>query len=218
MKVAAVMFDLDGTLVDSLEDLADAVNAMLGGFGKRALSKAEVCSLVGKGARNLVQRALNTESPADIELGLELFMEFNSAHIADKSRLYSGVREALEALAKNSVRMAVISNKKETLCRLLLKALEVDSFFEAICGGDTFSEMKPSPFPLLKMAERFGVSPGEIVMIGDSINDIEAGKIAGITTIGCTWGYGGLEEMREADKLAASFSEIPGMVLRSEVR
>ena len=218
MTVAVALFDLDGTLVDSLEDLTDAVNVMLAGFGKDPLSSMEVRNLVGKGARNLVQRALGTELPEDVERGLGLFTEFNADHIADKSRLYPGVRETLAALAESNIRMAIISNKNEAFSRLILQSLGIDHFFEAICGGDTFPEMKPSPLPLLRIAERFGVAPGEAVMVGDSINDIQAGRRAGITTIGCAWGYGGLVELREADRLADSCADVLDILLSREVR
>jgi phosphoglycolate phosphatase len=214
MTVAAALFDLDGTLVDSLEDLTDAVNAMLAGFGKRPLGSPDVRCLVGKGSRNLVQRALGTEAPEYIERGLGLFMEFNSAHIADKSRLYPGVRAALDTLAENNIRMAIISNKNESLSRLILKSLGIDHFFEAICGGDTFPEMKPSPLPLLRVADCFGVAPGEAVMVGDSINDIQAGRRAGITTIGCIWGYGGPDDLLDADRMAYSCNELADMLLK----
>jgi len=213
MTIAAAFFDLDGTLVDSLEDLTDAVNAMLGGFGKSPLDSSKVCSLVGKGARNLIQRALGSESHEEIEQGLKLFVEFNSTHITDKSQLYPGVRGALDALRKHKVKMAVISNKNESLSRLILKSLEIDHYFEAICGGDTFPEMKPSPLPLLQIAERFAIATGNTVMVGDSINDIQAGKLAKITTIGCTWGYGGLHELQEADHLADTFEEVASIML-----
>jgi len=218
MTVTVALFDLDGTLVDSLEDLTDAVNVMLAGFGKDPLSSMGVRNLVGKGARNLVQRALGTELPEDIERGLGLFTGFNAAHIADKSRLYPGVREALDALADNNIRMAIISNKNESLSRMILQSLMIDRFFEAICGGDTFPEMKPSPLPLLRVAERFGIAPGGAVMVGDSINDIQAGRQAGITTIGCTWGYGGPDELREADRLADSCAEVADILLGREVQ
>src|SRR6185369_16015492 len=165
MTVSAVFFDLDGTLVDSLDDLTDAVNHMLAGFNNTSLSSSEVRSLVGKGARNLVQRALGTESPEDIERGLGLFMQFNAAHIADKSRLYSGAREMLENLAAGGTRMAIISNKGAELSRLILNTLAIDGFFEVICGGDTFPEMKPSPLPLIRVMERFSISSNEVFMV-----------------------------------------------------
>lgn len=216
MTVSAVFFDLDGTLIDSLDDLTDAVNHMLTSFNKTPLSSTEVRSLVGKGARNLVQRALGTESPVDIEQGLGLFMDFNAAHIADKSRLYSGARELLENLAARGTRMAIISNKGAELSRLILKTLGIDGFFEIICGGDTFTEMKPSPLPLIQVMERFGINRNEVFMVGDSINDIQAGKQAGIATIGCSWGYGDPGELQQADHLAASCSEVGAILLRQE--
>lgn len=217
MTIETVLFDLDGTLVDSLEDLTDAVNHMLAGFGKAALSPASVRLLVGRGARNLVQRALDTLSPDHIERGLELFVGFNSAHIADKSQLYPGVRELLDTLTTHGIRMAIISNKQEALSRLILETLGIEGYFTTICGGDSFPEMKPSPLPLLRLMERFGIPPADAVMVGDSINDIQAGRGAGIATIGCTWGYGELEGLREADHLAASCSEVVDILLKRGV-
>ncbi|MBC8017341.1 MAG: HAD-IA family hydrolase, partial [Verrucomicrobia bacterium] len=173
MTIAAVLFDLDGTLVDSLHDLSDAVNHMLAGFGRPALSPSEVRQLVGKGARNLVQRALATYSADDIESGLAEFTTYNTLHIADNSRLYPGALNLLQQLAAGGIRMAIVSNKQEALSRLILKALEVDGFFDIIAGGDTFDEMKPSPLPLVSVINAFSVSPAEAVMVGDSINDIQ---------------------------------------------
>jgi len=215
VTIAAVLFDLDGTLVDSLDDLTDAVNHMLAGFGRQQLEPAQVRQLVGKGARNLVQRALATDSPGEIERGLSAFTEFNAFHIADKSRLYPGARELLQQLADGGIRMAVISNKQEALSRLILKTLEVDAFFDIIAGGDTFAEMKPSPLPLARVVDEFGCSPAEAVMVGDSINDIQAGNRAGISTIGCRWGYGGSEELHGADFQAASLAEIFNIITRA---
>jgi phosphoglycolate phosphatase len=199
MTFSVALFDLDGTLVDSLDDLTDAVNHMLTGFGRHPLEPCQVRQLVGKGARNLVQRALETNDPGKIEQGLALFTEFNELHIADKSRLYPGARELLQRLAADGTRMAVISNKQEALSRLILKTLEIDVFFDVIAGGDTFLEMKPSPLPLLRVIDELGCSPADALMVGDSINDIQAGIRAGITTIGCTWGYGNSEELYDAD-------------------
>ena len=215
MTISAVLFDLDGTLVDSLDDLTEAVNHMLAGLGRPQLDPAQVRQLVGKGARNLVQRALDTSSPEEINLGLSAFTEFNALHIADKSRLYPGARELLQQLAADGIRMAVISNKQESLSRLILKTLGVDAFFDIIAGGDTFPEMKPSPLPLVHVIDGFNCSPAGAVMVGDSINDIQAGKRAGIATIGCSWGYGGAEELYGADYQAACLADIPSIISRS---
>lgn len=213
MTVRAALFDLDGTLVDSLGDLTDAVNHMLDVFGRPSLTPASVRQLVGKGAHNLVRRALETESEEAITRGIELFVAYNSAHITDKSALYPGVREALRQLAENGIRLVVVSNKHEALCRLIMEALDIAGLFEIICGGDTFTEIKPSPLPLLRALERLGIGAHEAVMVGDSINDIQAGQQAGITTIGCTWGYGGTEELAGADHRAASPGNVATILL-----
>ena len=214
MTIAAALFDLDGTLVDSLDDLTDAVNHMLVGFGRIPLQPSEVRQLVGKGARNLVQRALATSAPDEIDRGLAAFTEFNALHIADKSKLYLGTRELLQQLAHRGIRMAVISNKQEALSRLILKSLEVDTFFDIIAGGDTFVEMKPSPLPLMKVIEKLSCSPANAVMIGDSINDIQAGNRAGIATIGCTWGYGNVDELCGSNYQATCLADISGIIAR----
>jgi phosphoglycolate phosphatase len=212
MTIAAVLFDLDGTLVDSLHDLTDAVNQMLAGFGRPALNPSEVRQLVGKGARNLVQQALATYSAEDIESGLAAFTAFNTLHIADNSRLYPGALNLLQQLAAGGIRMAVISNKNEALSRLILKTLKVDKYFDVIAGGDTFAEMKPSPLPLVRVIDEFNCSPANVIMVGDSINDILAGKRAGIITIGCRWGYGNSEELSEAEFSANSCSDIINII------
>lgn len=212
MTIHAVLFDLDGTLVDSLHDLTDAVNHMLAGFGRTALKPSEVRLLVGKGARNLVQRALDTDSPEVIDQALTAFTTFNALHIADKSKLYPGALNLLQQLAADGVRMAVVSNKQEALSRLILKTLEVDTYFAIIAGGDTCTEMKPSPLPLLWVVDQFGCSPEDAVMVGDSINDIQAGNRAKIVTIGCNWGYGGADELCEADYRATSLADISGII------
>lgn len=213
MSVRAALFDLDGTLVDSLDDLTDAVNHMLAGFGRPSLTVSSVRRLVGKGAHNLVRRALETDSEEAISRGIELFVAYNLNHVADKSALYPGVRETLHRLTECGIRLVVISNKHETLCNLIMETLGISRQFEIICGGDTFPEMKPSPLPLLRVMERLGIAPHETVMIGDSINDIQAGREAGVTTIGCAWGYGGAEELAGADHRAASPGDVATILL-----
>jgi phosphoglycolate phosphatase len=204
MTITAALFDLDGTLIDSLDDLTDAVNHMLAGFGRPQLDPQQVRQLIGKGARNLVQRSLASDSPDEIDRGLADFNDFNTLHIADKSRLYPGIPELLKRMNGNGITLAVISNKPEELSRKILKELHIGDLFDVIAGGDTFSEMKPSPLPLRTVIRELGCNPAETVMIGDSINDIQAGNRAGITTIGCRWGYGGPEELTGADFQADS--------------
>ena len=208
MIIRAAFFDLDGTLVDSLQDLTDAVNHIRGAFSLSPLAEDAVRLKVGKGARNLIEQVLPGHAAPDISRALDLFLEFNGQHIADKSRLYPGIPETLDELAARDIKMVVISNKHEELSRLILRELGIHDRFENICGGNTYPECKPSPLPLLKEAEKLGCAPFECVMVGDSINDIEAGKRANITSIACTWGYGNRDELAGADSFVHSPLEL----------
>jgi phosphoglycolate phosphatase len=215
MTAQAILFDLDGTLVDSLGDLTEAVNHVRKVFSLSLLDEEHVRMKVGKGSRNLIQETLPGLTAAEIDRALAMFLDYNRQHIAEKSRLYPGVPEILRKLAAENIRMAVITNKNEDLCDLLLRDLGIRDLFECICGGDSYPERKPSPLPLLKMAEKLGVAPHDCLMIGDSINDIEAGQRAGMTTIACTWGYGDMAELTGADMLADYPHELPGAIDRA---
>lgn len=208
MIIRAVLFDLDGTLVDSLEDLTDAVNHIRQAFSQQPLTAGEVRSKIGKGVRDLVQRSLPGVTGPDINRAIGMFLEFNRLHIADKSSLYPGIPEALHELSALGIRMAIVSNKNEDLSSLIAQTLRIHALFESICGGDTFPEKKPSPLPLLKVAENMGLLPCECIMAGDSINDIQAAQHAGITSIACTWGYGSAEELTGADAFAHTPREL----------
>ncbi|MSN25581.1 MAG: HAD-IA family hydrolase [Geobacter sp.] len=216
MKIRSVLLDLDGTLVDSLGDLTDAVNHVRQAFAEPPLTTDAVCTMVGKGAINLLQQALPEHDSSDIEHALQLFLVYNAAHIADKSRLYPGVIEMLETLQAKDIRLAVVSNKSEALSVLILNALGIQDYFESISGGDTFPECKPSPLPLLRVIEQQGVTAHECVMVGDSINDIQAGNMADIATIGCSWGYGGREELSHSRFIADSCDDIISAITNLE--
>jgi phosphoglycolate phosphatase len=204
MSIQAALFDLDGTLVDSLADLTSAVNHIRENFANAPLSAEVVRLMIGKGSRNLIQQVLPTCSSSEIERALKLFLEYNTQHIVDKSRLYPGIRTMLDTLADGNITMAVISNKNEALCHLILKALSIDHLFSAVCGGDTLSERKPSPLPLLHIMSHYSMHPAATVMIGDSINDMQAGFQAGVATIGCRWGYATEDELSTANAVAVT--------------
>ena len=208
MTIRAVLFDLDGTLADSLGDLTDAVNHVREAYSLPLLCEQDVCIKIGKGALNLIQQILPGFSEVQITHALAMFLDYSRQHIAEKSRLYPGILDTLHYLTAGQIKIAVVTNKNEDLCLLLLQDLGIKELFESVCGGDTFPERKPSPLPLLKIAEKLGVPPQECVMIGDSINDVEAGQRAAMMTIACTWGYGDLAELGGADMIIHSPTEL----------
>jgi phosphoglycolate phosphatase len=213
MPIKLILFDLDGTLVDSLADLTSATNHMRAAFGRLPLGEAEVSRFVGQGAGRLVERALPGASATELAEGLALFLSCNEAHIADRSRLYPEVQETLIRIGSMGLLQAVISNKNENLCRRLLEILGIAGYFAAVLGADSLPFRKPSPEPLLRLLDDFDVSPDEAVMVGDSVNDIAAGKGAGVATVGCTYGYGDDAELAEADYRIASLPELLGLPL-----
>ena len=206
-----VIFDLDGTLVDSLADLADATNRMLASFDRPQLGLLQVRQLVGQGVRRLVERAMPGASAEEVERGIEIFLSYNEAHIADRTVTYPGVAEILDLLAQQRVPMAILSNKNVSLCRTLLEALGIGRYFADIVGADSLPFRKPAPEPVLHILRRFDVAPSAAVMVGDSINDISAGKGAGTMTVGCRYGYGDSDEIAGADYLIDSLPELLGL-------
>ena len=208
MKKRLIILDLDGTLIDSLDDLTDAANHMRQEFNLPPLCVPDVKKLVGEGARRLVERALPGLSPEERELGLENFLRYNYEHIADKTFFYPGVRETLEQMSSSGLTLAVASNKSESHCREILRLLQSEKLFAAILGADSVAERKPSPEPLVFLMREFGFAVTETAMVGDSINDMKAGKAAGVFTIGCSYGYGAREELELADCVVNSFPEL----------
>lgn len=213
-----IIFDLDGTLIDSLADLTDATNHMLTAFSRPALAEQEVRLLVGQGARRLVERALPGAGESEIERALLLFIDYNHRNIAVRTVLYPGVRETLDVLRGRGTRLAVVSNKNVALCREVLATLAVDGYFDEVLGADSLPQRKPSPEPVLKLLADFGVGAGRAAIVGDSINDIAAGKGAGVTTVGCTWGYGTAGELADADFRIARFPELLDVPLFGDER
>jgi len=206
--IKLLIFDLDGTLIDSLPDLTDATNQMRQNFRLAPLSQEEVRRLVGQGARSLVARALPSATPAQVEEGLEIFLNYNLAHIADKTRPYPGVAETLKVLADKGIPLCVLSNKNVALCREVLSNLGMAQYLPAVFGADSFPFRKPSPEPVLALLSEFKVATRECVLVGDSINDMAAGEGAGVVTVGCSYGYGDNSELASADYLVEDFPSL----------
>jgi phosphoglycolate phosphatase len=164
--------------------------------------------MVGKGARNLVSRALPGYGEEEVDRGVELLLAHNEAHLLDHTRSYPGVVETLAALSSQGHTLALLSNKHEKLCRTILEHLGAAASFAAVVGADTMPCRKPSPEPLLHLMAMLGRSPEDTIMVGDSINDVAAGRGAGVVTVGCTYGYGERHELTDASFLIDSFDEL----------
>jgi phosphoglycolate phosphatase len=188
-----IVFDLDGTLVESAPDLLEALTVTLLEEGVEPIPYDQARGLIGAGARALVQRGLDAANHPVTKERLDalhaFFLEHYSAHIADKTRAYAGCEDALDRLKASGAKLAVCTNKIESLARQLLDALNLTSRFDAIVGGDTFGVSKPDPAPLLGAIERAGGDPLRAVMVGDSSTDVDAAKNAGVPVIVATFGY-----------------------------
>lgn len=201
--VRAVLFDLDGTLVDSVPDLATAVDATLAEFGREPAGEARVREWVGNGAQRLVKRALtgsmDGEPPAALfEQAFPRFLEHYGRHLSDRSRLYPGVAEALATLRAQGLALAVVTNKPERFVAPLLSALGIARDFAVVVGGDTLARKKPHPAPLLHAADALGAAPAATLMVGDSRNDVLAARAAGMGIVCVPYGYNHGEDIRLA--------------------
>lgn len=195
---ALAMFDLDGTLVDSVPDLAAAVDQMLHQLGRAAAGEEQVRQWVGNGAAMLVRRALAGRfdgeevaalTDADIADPLALFMAAYGGNSCQHSGLYPGVEPCLQELQRRGVKMAVVTNKPEQFVEPLLQARGIADYFDLILGGDSLENKKPHPQPLLHCLEHFGVGAARALMVGDSGNDILAAQAARVAVAAVTYGY-----------------------------
>ena len=193
--IKLVIFDLDGTLIDSRLDLVHSVNAALRHIGRPELPDDVIASYVGDGAPILMQRALGgeTSDEALVRRGLEFFLSYYREHKLDHTKLYPGIAEAL-ATIQNSAngaprKMAVLSNKPVNPSRAIVEALGLASFFTHIYGGNSFPSKKPDPEGARKLLEENHVAAEQTAIVGDSAVDVETGRNAGMWTIGVTYGF-----------------------------
>ena len=186
-KIELVIFDLDGTLVDSKYDLTLAVNFIRRKYGFSDLSALEVASYLGSGIKRLVDSLLPNISDAEKKDAFEQFNNYYSIHLVDTTVVYNGVIELLEAL--KDINKVVLSNKTEIYSRKIVENLGLSKYFAKIYGGDTFSEKKPSCLPINSIINEFNTQKEHVWMVGDGVNDVLAGKSAGISTIAVLYGY-----------------------------
>jgi phosphoglycolate phosphatase len=211
MLIKAIVFDLDGTLFDTRQDIVAAVNHARKYFRLSELSMEEIVSMVGYGVDQLAARCfMGTGVPA--RQAQERILEYYAAHPADKATPYPGVRETLPLLKP---RKAVVSNKPFGLLRDLLEQNGISHFFEMVAGGDTFSRKKPDPEALIHIMREFGVQALELLVVGDHTPDIEMARRAGCHCAYCRYGFFGRDEVG-ADYQIDSFTELPGVIEKLE--
>lgn len=184
------LFDLDGTLVDSVPDLAAALNRLMAAKGEPPFARAEVAAMVGDGAAALVAKAFSARAmPADAT-ALPAFLADYGAHAVVETHAYPGIPEALTALCEAGWRMAVCTNKPEIAARTVLDGLGLSRFFAAVGGGDSFPVRKPDPAHLFATLAAADGDPTRVLMVGDHYNDVTAANAAGIPCVFAAWGYG----------------------------
>jgi len=185
-----LIFDLDGTLVDSKLDLAQAVNATRTHMGMARLENERVYSYVGNGAPLLIRRALGDHaSEAEVEEALEFFLEYYREHYLDYTTLYPGVQESLDRLRAAGKRMAVLTNKPVRISRAIVDGLGVHDHFFQVYGGNSFDFKKPHPIGVEALMQEAGVSRNRTLIIGDSSVDVQTARNAGIRCCGVTYGF-----------------------------
>ena len=212
-----VVFDLDGTLVDTAPDLINALNFVLGREGLPPVPLHSARNMIGAGARRLIERGLELEGrTAGLEDIIRLtsdFIDHYAAHIADVSRPFEGLETALDDLTARGYRLAVCTNKLEWLSKLLLDQLGLSSRFSAICGGDTFGVSKPDPAILRQTVARAGGQLSSAIMVGDAGPDIGVARRAGVPVIGVEFGYTDVPIIEfKPDRLIGHMRELPAAV------
>jgi len=191
-----IIFDLDGTLIDSGADLALALNAMLRTLKREEFSEETIHEWVGNGALTLVKRGLSGSVIVDESLeseyvhkALDIFLDSYTENVCVKTELYPNVKNTLQKLKNDRYTLAIVTNKPFAFVEPILKTLGLERYFKLIVGGDSLKEKKPSPTPLLHVCKELGFLPSKSVMVGDSKNDILAAKAAQMDSIGVTYGY-----------------------------
>jgi phosphoglycolate phosphatase len=222
LRVKAVMIDLDGTLADTIPDLAEAANMMLRELDRPGLERELIRTFVGKGIPKLVERALAGSLESSVPAGLlaralpiyeRCYAEVNGKHTV----IFPGVSEGLRTLRAMQLPLACVTNKAERFTLALLERLQLARCFEQVIAGDTLPQKKPDPQPLLHACRGFGIAPGDMLMIGDSANDVEAARAAGCPVFCVTYGYNEGRDVREldVDAIVASLIEATRLIEKS---
>ncbi len=206
-----LVLDLDGTLVDSVPDLAAALNRLLASHGLAPFGRGETAAMVGDGARRLVERAFAARGATPGEADVAAYLADYADNLVGGTELYPGVEATLGAMRDTGWRFAVCTNKPEAHARRLLAALGLGGLFASIGGGDSFPTRKPDPAHLLATLAAAGGDAGRAVMVGDHANDLLAAGGAGMPYIFAAWGYGPVSIGTQAAAVAAHFTDLPAL-------
>ena len=203
LAVKMVMIDLDGTLIHTAPDLAACANRMLADLGRPPALVETVMTWIGNGVPRLVKRALTGDMWAEpeavlFEQALAIFQQHYLAHVSDLSRPFAGVVAGLVRLKARGFHLACITNKAEAFTLPLLRNLDLYKYFELVLSGDSLPKQKPDPLPLLHACKHFGITPDHGMLVGDSSNDVEAARAAGMPVICVTYGYNHGHDIRES--------------------
>ena len=197
LAIELIIFDLDGTLIDSKVDIANSVNYTLGRFHLPVLENSIIYGYVGNGVLPLLNKVFaGSDKKNDMEEALKIFRVHYEKHLLDNTRLYPGVMEILECFS--GVSMGVLSNKPERYVKKILKGLNIARFFHVVIGGDTMETKKPETEGINMVIDTFKAGPGKTLIIGDGGVDIKTGKKAGVHTCGVSYGLRGRNELVEA--------------------
>lgn len=207
-----IVFDLDGTLIDSRHDLAGAVNSMRASMGLEPLEIPRIVHFIGNGINSLVRRSI-ADAEVDFDEALRRMKNFYADHLLDCTALYPGVATGLRELHADGVKLAVLSNKSTDPIRKILEGLKIDACFDDVIGGDADYPLKPAPDALIALREKYAFPPDACWMVGDHYTDLEAGRRAGFRRILVTYGFGDPGE-EKPDYQVDSFGEFVAVVKR----
>lgn len=198
IDVDLIIFDLDGTLIDSSEDIAWAANRVLADLGHGKMDSEKVKEGIGWGVKSLLEKMMPEEGAERIEYARTRFLDYYWDHCVESTYLYSGVRETIEYFSEKRTKMAVVTNKPVRFSEKILMDFDLMRYFGIILGGDSVVNRKPHPEPIEKAISYIGVTRDRSVIVGDSPVDCEAGKRAGIATVGVEYGFRGRKELEDA--------------------
>ena len=210
-----IIFDLDGTLVDSSEDIAWVANRTLEVMGRTTMIEAAIKERIGWGVGMLLRQIMPGESPERLREAKGIFLDLYAGHLVVKSALYPGVAETVDRLSRAGKTLAILTNKPHALSVEIVKRLFGDAIFAELVGGDSLTKRKPDPEPVKYIMDSLGAGVSDSVIVGDSPVDVEAGKGAGIYTIGAAYGFRGVVELEEAgaDVIIERFPELVDILI-----